>query len=263
MDDRRHAPVGRRRFGAIAGASLASLALARSCPDTSQESTGADGRIDARPRPGSLTSSLRGGALRLGGDRDAILQLPDQAASGPRPLLVLFHGAGGSGAGVLRRLGAAAAGAGLAVLAPDSRDSTWDAIGGNLGPDVTFINRALERVFDSGAIDAARVTVGGFSDGATYALSLGLLNGDLFKRVAAFSPGFLVDGKPQGKPDVFISHGTADPILPIDRCSRRIVATLRSRGYTVAFREFRGGHEIPPDIARDAMAWLAVRRDDQ
>jgi predicted esterase len=38
------------------------------------------------------------------------------------------------------------------------------------------------------AIDPARVAIGGFSDGATYALSLGLINGDLFKRVAPSHP---------------------------------------------------------------------------
>ena len=31
----------------------------------------------------------------------------------------------------------------------------------------------------------------GFSDGASYALSLGAANGDLFTHIAAFSPGFM------------------------------------------------------------------------
>lgn len=170
----------------------------------------------------------------------------------PLPLFVLLHGAGGSGPGVLRHLGSAADEAGIAVLAPDSRDSSWDAIRGGFGGDVTFIDRALDRVFETVAVDPARVAVGGFSDGATYALSLGLINGDVFRRVAAFSPGFVVDGAPHGKPRFFISHGTADPILPIDQCSRTIVPGLRRLGYEVTFREFEGGHEVPADIARDA-----------
>jgi len=105
-------------------------------------------------------------------------------------------------------------------------------------------------------VDFARLAVGGFSDGATYALSLGLINGDLFNRVVAFSPGFVIDGTPHGTPQFFISHGDADPILPIDRCGRRIVSELRKRGYEVTLREFAGGHEIPADIARDAMRWV-------
>jgi predicted esterase len=32
---------------------------------------------------------------------------------------------------------------------------------------------------------------------------------------------------------------------------------LRERGYDVTFREFDGGHEVPEDIARDAIRWMA------
>lgn len=42
------------------------------------------------------------------------------------------------------------------------------------------------------AIDPAHVAIGGFSDGASCALSLGLVNGDLFTHVMAFSPGLVV-----------------------------------------------------------------------
>jgi phospholipase/carboxylesterase len=195
--------------------------------------------------------------LGLDHERDAILQLPAKATGAPLPLFVLLHGAGGSAEGVLGRLGSAPDEAGVAVLAPDSRGSSWDAIRYSFGADVTFMNRALERVFDTVAVDPARIAVGGFSDGATYALSLGLINGDLFSHVVAFSPGFVVEGTPHGTPRFFISHGEADPILPIDRCSRRIVSELRKRGYDVTFREFDGGHEVPAAIARDGMRWVA------
>jgi predicted esterase len=178
--------------------------------------------------------------------------------TGPLPLLVLFHGAGGSAEGVLGRLGSAPDEAGVALLAPASRGFTWDAIRNSFGPDVTFVNRALERVFDTVAVDPARIAVGGFSDGATYAVSLGLINGDLFRRVVAFSPGFVIEGTPNGTPQFFVSHGVADPILPIDRCSRMIVPGLRKRGYDVELREFDGGHEVPADIARDGMRWVAA-----
>src|SRR5262249_33046159 len=146
---------------------------------------------------------------------------------------------------------------------PDSRGSTWDAIRRGFGRDVTFINRALERVFDTLPIDATRIAVGGFSDGATYALSLGLINGDLFSRVIAFSPGFVIEENPNGKPELFISHGTADEILPIERCSRPIVRNLKDRGYQVTFREFNGGHEIPSEIAREALQWVAGAQSKQ
>jgi phospholipase/carboxylesterase len=254
--------VTRRRFGAMAVGALASLTVGGTCHESDDEqdlSSGLrnDGRIEARPRAGVVPSVSGTRALGLGRDRDAIVQLPDAGSTTPLPLLVLLHGADGSAAGVLRRLGPMAHEAGVAVLAPDSRGSTWDAIRDDFGRDVDFIQRALQRVFDTVATDAARVSIGGFSDGATYAVSLGLINGDLFRRVLAFSPGFVITGATHGKPRFFISHGTADRILPIDRCSRVIVQRLQNRGYDVTFREFEGAHEVPASIAREGMKWAA------
>ena len=253
---RRDAHITRRHFGIVAGGALASFALGEACHLDTEAQPADAGRLTARPRPDGRTSTEGQRALGLGRARDAILRIPPRAASA-LPLFVLLHGAGGSGERVLRRLSSACDEAGVAVLAPDSRESSWDAVRDSFGPDVTFIDRALARVFDSVAIDPSRVAVGGFSDGATYAISLGLINGDLFHRVVAFSPGFVVDGTPRGKPEFLISHGTADPILPLERTSRPIVASLRKRGYSVTFREFQGGHEIPADIAHDGMQWIS------
>ena len=250
--------VTRRRFGAITGGAFASFAFGGGCRRESELAQESDGRLTTRPRANVTTSVEGTHALGLDAKRDAILQLPTKASRTPLPLLVLFHGAGGSAEGVLRRLVLAADEAGVAVLAPDSRGSSWDALRDGFGRDVTFADRALARVFDMVSVDAARIAAGGFSDGATYALSLGLINGDLFRRVAAFSPGFVVEGAPRGTPRFFISHGTADPILPIDRCGRTIVRGLRKRGYDVTFREFDGGHEVPADVARQGMGWLAA-----
>lgn len=250
MDDRM---ITRRRFGAMAGGAFVSIVLG-ACNVSARRQ--GEAKIDARPRGGVKTSGSGSRALGLGESRDATLHLP-RDTSRPLPLLVLLHGAGGSGAGILRRLSLFSDDAGLAVLSPDSRGSTWDAIRGGFGPDVTFINRALTRVFETVAVDPARIAVGGFSDGASYAISLGLQNGNLFRHVLAYSPGFFVGGPAQGRPRFFISHGTADQILPIHRCSRVIVPALKQQGYDVTFRQFDGGHEIPPDIARAGMRLVA------
>ena len=249
--------ITRRRFAALAGSAFASLTAGGACAIESEPSPVSDGRLTARPHADVTTTTRTDRALGLDRKRDAILQLPAKTTGEALPLFVVLHGAGGSGEGVLRRVATAADEAGVAMLAPDSRDSTWDAIRDGFGRDVEFIDRALARVFETVSVDPARIAVGGFSDGATYALSLGLINGDLFRQVVAFSPGFIVGGTPHGKPRVFISHGTRDEILPIDRCSRAIVPQLERRGYDVTFREFDGGHQVPPDIARDAMRWVA------
>ena len=246
----------RRRFAITSGGALAALAFGEACMVMS--GTAGDARLSARPGKG-VTTSLTSGPLGLGGaDRDGVIQMPSAPASGPLPLLVFLHGATQSGAGMLRRIGPAADKAGVAVLAPDSRGTTWDAIRDGFGVDVAFLNRALDHVFHRAAVDPDRVTIGGFSDGASYALSLGLANGDLFPRVAAFSPGFVISAEPHGRARFFVSHGTADQILPIDQCSRVIVPRLTSLGYPVTYREFEGRHEMPPAIADEALQWLAA-----
>jgi predicted esterase len=73
----------------------------------------------------------------------------------------------------------------------------------------------------------------------------------------AFSPGFLKKVDRNGKPIVFVSHGTRDIVFHIDTSSRAIVRQLRDEGYDVTYREFDGGHEVPDDIVREAFVWLS------
>ena len=171
--------------------------------------------------------------------------------------MVALHGAGGDAGAGLGILGGLADEAGLLVLAPSSRGSTWDAVTGRYGEDAALLDRALAQVFSTVPVDPARVAVCGFSDGASYALGVGLANGDLFGRAVAFSPGFVPGASREGRPAVFVSHGDADDVLPVDRTSRRIVPALREDGYDVTYREFAGGHTVPPEVAREAVGWLA------
>jgi phospholipase/carboxylesterase len=251
--------VTRRGFGAAAGSVVISAIVGGACTALTRATEATEPRLTARPRRDAKTS-LETGPLNLSrGDRDALIQMPSARAESPLPLLVFLHGATQSGAGMLRRIGPSADRAGVVVLAPDSRGTTWDAIRGSFGEDVEFLNRALEHVFARASIDPGRVAVGGFSDGASYAISLGLANGDLFPCVLACSPGFVIPVQPQGRPRFFISHGTADQILPIDQCSRVIVLRLRALGHDVTFREFEGRHEVPAIIADEGLQWVAAQ----
>ena len=63
--------------------------------------------------------------------------------------------------------------------------------------------------------------------------------------MVAFSPGFVAGTARAGRPAVFVSHGDADDVLPVDRTSRRIVPALRDDGYDVTYREFPGGTRRP------------------
>jgi phospholipase/carboxylesterase len=212
--------------------------------------------MDLRARPRKMTSSsLRPGAstVPLSNGRQGVLAVPDGEISG---LVVALHGAGGQPAGALRLFDGVAARVGLAMLAPASAGTTWAMLRRGPDPDTPALDIALGRLFQEHPFDPARVAIAGFSDGASYALSLGLANGTLFPKVVAFSPGFEAADRHQGRPAFFITHGTRDEVLPINRTSRRIVPALRRNGYDVTYQEFDGGHAVPPQFAVEAADWI-------
>jgi phospholipase/carboxylesterase len=192
--------------------------------------------------------------LGLGGERDGVFVVPGR--EGPVPLILMLHGAGGTGRRAVRMLGPMAAELGCAVLSPDSRGPTWDAVTGPYGPDVRFLERALAEAAARCEVAPGRVAAAGFSDGATYALALGRANGDRFSHLLAFSPGFLIPARRVGAPRIFVSHGRQDEVLPIDSCSRVMVPRLRRDGYEVHYREFEGGHEVPPPVLREGLGFF-------
>jgi phospholipase/carboxylesterase len=143
---------------------------------------------------------------------------------------------------------------------PNSVSNSWDLMRGGYGPDVLRLDSSLVQVFRRCNIDPQLVALGGFSDGASYALSLGAGNGDLFNALIAFSPGYFMPASRQGSPRIYMSHGTSDRILPIDRTSRQVRSQLEGDGYRVTYHEFEGGHTIRPADAREALMWFVSPR---
>ncbi|MFN8654628.1 MAG: PHB depolymerase family esterase [Gemmatimonadales bacterium] len=238
----------RRHFaGWLLAAGAASLLPFRLAP-----LRGAGARLTFRPKSAGRIKAEPGvHPLKLGADRDGVLYVPrGYQGEKPVPLVLALHGATQSSQMPVRRFTAAADELGIAFVAPDSRLQTWDAIAlREFGADRDFIDRALAAACERVSVDPRRVGIAGFSDGATYALALGRANGDLFRGVAAFSPGFLIEVEEVGRPPIFISHGTSDSILPIEETSRRLVPALQRGGYKVDYREFDGDHMVPPEMA--------------
>lgn len=217
----------------------------------------AAGRLTARPgKPTEKAPSAGVHDLGLARGKDGILILPKgYSADKPVPLVMFLHGALGRTQD-LTQFCVAAAGMGMAVAAPDSRSRTWDLILGGYGPDIAFLDRALSYVFSHVAVDPRHLALAGFSDGGSYALSVGVANGDLFTHVMAYSPGFLQPPDRQGQPAIWISHGTRDDILPIDNTSRRIVPRLKQMGYKVSYHEFDGGHGVSSELREESCRWF-------
>ena len=207
-----------------------------------------DGRLTARPNPAppQPPAPRAGDFTPLGLDsRDAILYAPRNfSAQTALPLLVTLHGSGGNGRDMAEALAGEADKRGLLVLAPSSRGGTWDVRHAPACDDTLFIDRALSRTFACATIDAKRIALMGLSDGAAFALSLGLANGNLFSDVQSFSASTFHVPSVVGKPRVFVSHGRRDQIIPFST-GRRIADTLSAAGYDVMFRPFDGGHVLP------------------
>jgi phospholipase/carboxylesterase len=183
--------------------------------------------------------------------------VPSTLPAGPVPVMVLLHGATSNPMHALPLVQDEAERRQFVVVAPKSVGTTWDVIHGGFGPDVASLDHVLAAVFDHVPADPRRLAIAGFSDGASYALTLGLANGELFPSILAFSPGFFVPARRQGWPAIFVSHGRTDPILPIDQCGRRVVAALRMARYEVAYYEFDGGHRAPAEAVSAALdRWL-------
>jgi predicted esterase len=191
--------------------------------------------------------------------REGLLYVPaTYDANQPDPFMVALHGAGSTAQRGLDRIGALAEAFGTIVFAPQSADRTWDLILGEYGPDVAAINSALAEIFGRYAVDPARVALAGFSDGASYALSVGTANGGLFTHIIAFSPGFAVPSGREGNPHIFISHGTQDTVLPIGVTSRMLAPMLQMAEYDVDYLEFDGPHTVPEHVLRAAYEWLTA-----
>lgn len=217
---------------------------------------GHDGRLALREACDEPTPWPRGSHDLA--DGQVLMVVPDVAPRQPAAVLVFFHGAGGDGRQSLSLVEAEAARRGIVVVAPTSLGPTWDLLAGGLGPDVATLQSVLAELFVAHPVDRTRVAVGGFSDGASYALSIGLANGDVFSHVLAFSPGFAAPPARVGAPFVYVAHGVDDRVLPIDRTSRQVVPSLRHAGYDVTYHEFEGGHGVPVQVVAPGLDQLVA-----
>ena len=256
--------MSRRRF-VRSGLAAVAASMLPGCGPSSSTSTGPGGsngstgpRLTARPGSPTLTPTPGLSELGLGAPRDGLLYVPESYSEDtPAPLFIAFHGAGGAAAN-WESYYERAEERGMVFLATDSRASTWDLIiFGGYGPDVAFLDEALEHTFERCRIDPAQIAMGGFSDGSSYALSLGVSNGDLLSHLIGYSPGFHAPSDPiVEKPRVYISHGTQDTILPVSNTRDVIVPRFQDADYDVKYEEFAGGHEVPAEISESALDWF-------
>jgi len=245
-----------KRLNLLLWAILICLSLS-SCAISPIEADLGDPRLTVQRRAPNQAAIKGLTKLGLGGNRDGILYIPENySPDRAMPMLIALHGAGGSSSN-WNSYRYRAEERDMIVLAIDSRLRTWDLILGGYGDDLQFLDQALKYVFLRCNIDQENIALCGFSDGATFALSLGISNGDLFSHLIGYSPGYVVSLDPLvGKPKMYISHGTNDTILPVEGSRNNIVPIFINDGYDVTYNEFDGGHLVPATISEAALDWF-------
>lgn len=201
--------------------------------------------------------------LGLFAERDAVLHVPvGLAPRRPTPLVVLFHGGGGSAQKILPMLEGHADARGFLLLAPQSLHPTWDLVIAGNGPDRARLDTALTAVSQRFMLDPGRLAFAGHSDGGSYAMAMGITNGDLVSHVIVSSAGFLSVQVQVGTPRIFLSHGTRDEQIPIERSARVHSRMLREAGYDLSYVEYDGPHAYDPAVVRRAVDFFLEDRPE-
>lgn len=227
----------------------------------------AQSRLTARPAAEAV-DTLPAGVAPIA--KDAFAYRPASIGAKRAGLLVLFHGAGGDARRFIELFRTEADRRQIVLLSVQSTGRTWDVVTRNSrdtwnvgraspvlapGADARKVNVALAALFRRVPIDPGRILAAGFSDGASYALSLGLANDQLFSGIIALAPGFVTDGQSGRLTRIAIAHGRNDRILSYAQAGR-IAEDLRSRGYPLEFLSFEGGHGVEPGSLSAALDFV-------
>lgn len=179
------------------------------------------------------------------------------------PLITVLHGAGRQDELLCKGYRDEAAARDSLFLIPRSTDFTWDLLTGASRPDLDFLEQVYAGIYARLPVDPDRQALIGYSDGASYALALGLSNPRRFRAVMGWAAGFVaIDtrliGPDDPKPRVLLEHGTHDVVFPFEQVCAPNVELLRGRGYEVELRVDEGGIHWPSRAFQTAaLDWFA------
>jgi predicted esterase len=196
------------------------------------------------------------------GPARAILLTPDEIDPDARyPLVTVFHGAGRQDEMLVKACRDEPERRQALFLVPRSVEPTWDLIAGNGEADLEFLEHAWDLIYRRYPVDAGRQVLLGYSDGASYALSMALSNPGFFDAAIAWAAGFVVVdrsaiGSPARKPRLYLEYGTHDPLFSFEEIALPMRDNLRRGGYEVEFSVDQGGRHWPSgSFQREALDW--------
>src|SRR5262249_6376977 len=167
-----------------------------------------------------------------GQPRTFVIERP--AATGPRPTMIVLHGAGGSGAGEAQSdIGRLAPQAGLVAVFPDGRANRWNHLPpgkeqaqyvqafqqhGGAPDDVAFLKALVADLVHRGVADPKRVYLAGTSAGGIMTMRMACLGDGTFAAiallVAAMPEATGADCRLSAPLPVLMINGTADDVMP-------------------------------------------------
>ncbi len=129
-------------------------------------------------------------------------------------------------------------------------------------PDgIESLRKKLFAFLDELKLDPEKTVLGGFSQGAMLACDLFLNSEKTFKGLMLLSGSLIQKDQwsalaaKKKNSSYFISHGDQDAVLPIAG-ARALHDLLEKAGMNGSWYEFRGNHEIPPSVIKQAQQYL-------
>ena len=220
----------------------------------------------ARLRVGALRDDgVEVGVLHADNEREArggfSLYVPEAwDGQASMPLVVALHGGSGHGRDFLWSWLREARGRNVLVLSPTAQDRTWSIMGG-ADVDADRLRETIESVAARYPVDRARVLLTGMSDGATYALLLGLRSGPPFTHLApacgVLHPLLFAGGLDRAQDfPIYLIHGALDWMFPV-YTARMGRDALLSAGARLVYREIEDlSHTYPRDENPRILEWL-------
>jgi phospholipase/carboxylesterase len=125
-----------------------------------------------------------------------------------------------------------------------------------------LIVRFIDELTAQYPIDANKISLVGFSQGAILSYAIGLSYPEKIKNVVAMS-GYLnlemaeanYQNKDFSKLKLFVSHGTVDQVIPVD-WARKSPGLLQPLGIETVYKEYPIGHGVSPQNLYDFKNWL-------
>ena len=226
-------------------------------------------------QPTGVLDLRTSGTVPAGG----VLVVPEADPGTPLPLVIVFHGAGGTGHDIRERFPLDAATDGGAIVAyPNARAGTWDV--GSRTTDGPMVSRLIGWVASQYCVDPARIYAAGFSAGAVFTNFLACNVPQTFRAVGvvAGTDNRFEQSCCHGTVSAMFIHGTADEAIPFaqgqdaawhvrlrDHCGdgttpdgSNCSAYACPSSEAVDFCAWSGDHDVPPWASEEVWRFFSA-----